>query len=69
MDILEKCPNCPRGYYAQAIGEFNCVICGYGPAPSLPWEPGPKPETDEQIEAALQELRRRCVKTNGEAAH
>lgn len=66
-DIMQKCQHCERGYYAQAIFEFNCVICGRGPAPLLPWDiavggTGSKPETNEQIEAALADLRRRCGK-------
>lgn len=70
-DILRKCPDCPRGYYAPAIFEFDCVICGAGPSPSLPWENRgvPKPETEEQITEALDDLRRRCSKPDSEAGH
>ena len=60
--LLEKCRDCERGFRASNIGEFNCVLCGNGPAPSIPWEAEgkPKPETEEQIAAALDGLRARC---------
>lgn len=59
MGNLKKCDYCASGYYCPPM-EFNCVLCGCGPAPALPWEPGPKPETEKETAAALEKLFAEC---------